>query len=403
MEENKGQRIYKMVMAVVLTAVITAIITTLVIYNLGGKIGEVNYTTTSQGDTSTIAATLNNFRKMIEKYYLGEVDNEKLLEGAIKGYIEGLGDEYSEYFTKEELAEYKEDTLGNFVGIGIYMVKDTQKNAIRVLAPIKDTPAYKAGILPGDIIYKIDGEVYTGDQMTEASNKIKGKEGSKVKIEIVREDQTIDLEIQRENIKINHVESKELANHIGYLKISTFDEGCSEEFKQKYDELKKRNIQSLIIDLRNNGGGIVDEALEIADYMTDKNATLLITKDKNDKEEIKKAKQSKYIDMNIIILTNENTASASEILAGAVKDNNVAKLVGTKTYGKGVIQELLTLNDGSGLKITTNEYYTPNRSKINKVGIEPDEKIELPEEYQKIIDIPEENDTQLQKALELLK
>lgn len=403
MEENKGQRIYKMVMAVVLTAVITAIITTLVIYNLGGKIGEVNYTTTSQGDTSTIAATLNNFRKMIEKYYLGEVDNEKLLEGAIKGYIEGLGDEYSEYFTKQELAEYKEDTLGNFVGIGIYMVKDTQKNAIRVLAPIKDTPAYKAGILPGDIIYKIDGEVYTGDQMTEASNKIKGKEGSKVKIEIVREDQTIDLEIQRENIKINHVESKELGNHIGYLKISTFDEGCSEEFKQKYDELKKQNIQSLIIDLRNNGGGIVDEALEIADYMTDKNATLLITKDKNDKEEIKKAKQSKYIDMNIIILTNENTASASEILAGAVKDNNVAKLVGTKTYGKGVIQELLTLNDGSGLKITTNEYYTPNRSKINKVGIEPDEKVELPEEYQKIIDIPEENDTQLQKAVELLK
>lgn len=128
MEENKGQRIYKMVMAVVLTAVITAIITTLVIYNLGGKIGEVNYTTTSQGDTSTIAATLNNFRKMIEKYYLGEVDNEKLLEGAIKGYIEGLGDEYSEYFTKQELAEYKEDTLGNFVGIGIYMVKDTQKS-----------------------------------------------------------------------------------------------------------------------------------------------------------------------------------------------------------------------------------------------------------------------------------
>lgn len=187
------------------------------------------------------------------------------------------------------------------------------------------------------------------------------------------------------------------------MKISTFDEGCSEEFKQKYDELKKQNIQSLIIDLRNNGGGIVDEALEIADYMTDKNATLLITKDKNDKEEIKKAKQSKYIDMNIIILTNENTASASEILAGAVKDNNVAKLVGTKTYGKGVIQELLTLNDGSGLKITTNEYYTPNRSKINKVGIEPDEKVELPEEYQKIIDIPEENDTQLQKAVELLK
>lgn len=402
MEGNKGQKIYTIVMTIVLTAIVTAMSTTIAISKLGNPIGNIKITT-SQSENSSIAATLSNFKKMIDKYYLGEVDNNKLLEGAIKGYISGLGDEYSEYFTKEEMANYKEVALGNFTGIGIYMVKDTEKNMIRVLSPIKDTPAEKAGILPGDIIYKVDGVIYTGDQMTEASNTIKGKIGTKVKLELIRENKSVEVEVERQNIKVNHVEGKVLSNNTGYIQLSTFDKGCAEEFKQKYQDLEKQNIKSLIIDLRNNGGGIVDEALKIADFMIDKDATLLITKDKHEKEEIKKAKNDKLINMPIIVLTNENTASSSEILAGALKDNGVCKIVGTKSYGKGVIQELLTLNDGSGLKITTNEYYTPNKNKINKVGIEPDEKVELPEEYQKHITVPEDKDTQLQKALEMLK
>lgn len=403
MEENKTQRVYKIIMLVVLTAVITALITTIAIYKLGGVgVGNIEKSTV-QGNNSNISYTLSNFRNIIDKYYLGEVDDKALLEGAIKGYIAGLDDPYSEYFTKEELEDYKEDTMGNFTGIGIYMVKNTEKNAIQVLAPIKGTPAEEAGILPGDIIYKINDEVYTGDQMTEASNKIKGETGSKVKLQIIREDKTIDLEVERKNIKVNHVESKIIDNTIGYLKLSTFDEGCAAEFKEKLEELKKQNITSLIVDLRNNGGGIVDEALDIANLLTEKDATLLITTDKNGKEEVKKAKSGKAINVPVMVLTNGNSASSSEILAGALKDNNAAKIVGTKTYGKGVIQELLTLSDGSGLKITTNEYYTPNKNKINKVGIEPDEKIELPEEYKNKLTIPEDQDTQLQKAIELLK
>jgi len=334
---------------------------------------------------------------------LGEINEEKLLEGAIKGYIQGLDDEYSEYFTREELEEYKAEALGNYTGIGIYMAKDTERNLILVLSPIKGSPAEKAGILPGDIISKVDGVTYTGEQMTEASTKIKkGEIGTKVKLEIIRDTEVLNIEVLREEIKINHVETKILENNVGYISISTFDEGSSDEFKTKMDELNSKNIKSIIIDLRNNGGGIVDEAVNIADLFIDKNETLLITVDKNGDEEITKAKKDKLYDFKIVILTNENTASASEILAGALRDKSEAKLIGIKTYGKGVIQQLITLNDGSGLKITTNEYYTPNRNKINKEGLIPDEIVELPEEFKNSLNIDENQDTQLKKAIEIL-
>lgn len=173
---------------------------------------------------------------------------------------------------------------------------------------------------------------------------------------------------------------------------------------KKYNELKEQNITSLIIDLRNNPGGIVKEALDIAEYMVDKDALLLITMDKIIiKEEYRSEANGKVIDVPVVILVNENSASATEILAGALKDNNAARIIGTTTYGKGLIQELIRLTDGSGIKMTTNEYYTPNQNRINKVGITPDEIVELPEEFKDELDIPEESDTQLQKAIEYLK
>lgn len=403
MEENKKQKIYKIIMLIFVTALITALVTTILVYNYVSNGKGVQYITIDS-DNSKLSTEISRFKKIIDEYYLGEVDEEKLKEGALKGYIEALEDEYTEYYTKEEMESFEEDTLGNFTGIGIYMVKDTENNVIKVLTPIENSPAYSAGILPGDIISKVDGVEYLGEQMTEAANKIKGEEGRTVSLEIIRGTDTLNFEIKRENIKLNHVESKMLENNIGYLKLSTFDEGCADEFKQKYDELNNNsNVKSLVIDLRNNGGGLVDEALKIADYMTDKGNTLLITVDKKEKEEIRKAKENKYINIPIVILINENTASASEILAGALRDNNVAKIVGTKSYGKGVIQEVLSLSDGSGIKITTNEYFTPNKTKINKVGIEPDEKVDLPTTVKNVLTVEEKDDTQLQKAIEILK
>ncbi len=403
MEENKKQKIYKIIMLIFVTALVTALITSVIVYNYAISGSLVKYINSSS-ETSDIEKSINKIKKIIDEHYLGDVDESKLKDGALKGYVEAVGDEYTEYYTKEEMDSFEEDTLGNFTGIGIYMVKDTENNVIKVLTPIDGTPAYNAGIQPGDIISKVDGVEYTGEQMTEAANKIKGEVGTIVKLGIIRGTESLELEIKRENIKINHVESKTLDNNIGYLKLSTFDEGCADEFKQKYDELNaNKNIKALVVDLRNNGGGLVEEALNIADYFTDKDSKLLITVDKKEKEEIRKAKQSKYINVPVVVLINENTASASEILAGALRDNGIAKIVGTKSYGKGVIQEVLTLQDGTGIKITTNEYFTPNKTKINKVGIEPDETVNLPETVKNVLTVEEKDDTQLQKAEEILK
>ena len=314
-----------------------------------------------------------------------------------------MGDPYSEYISAEDMKDYTQSILGNFVGIGIYMIENEEADRIEVLSPIKNTPAEKAGIQPGDLIIKADDVEYKASQMTEAATAIKGEEGTSVRLEILRGTETLQFEIVREKITINPVTSKVLNNKIGYIELTSFDDGTGDNFKQEFEKLQQQNISSLIIDLRNNGGGIVDEAIQIADYIADKDSTLLITKDKNDKEDITKAKEDPIINMPIVILVNENTASASEILAGALKDLGKATLVGTTTYGKGVIQEFLSLYDGSGLKITTQEYFTPNRETINEKGIEPNEKVELPEDVKNVISVEESQDTQLKKAIEILK
>lgn len=398
MKTEKSNRIYKTIMLVLLTAIITFIITSISMYNVLGK-----KTIKTLTNSSSIESTFNNFKKFIEKKYIGTIDEEKMLESAIKGYVEGLDDEYSEYITKEEMKEYMEETNGKYVGIGVYISNNTQTNQIVVLMPMKGSPAEEAGMKSGDIITKIDGVEYKGEDLSKASNALKQEEGTKVKVEILRDNQTIELEIERKTIKINHVESGVINNSIGYIQISTFDDGCYDEFKQKIDELKTKNIKSLIIDLRNNGGGIVEEAINIADLFTTKNSTLLITTGKNTEEEITKAKKDKEIDMPIVILVNENTASASEILTAAIKENcDKVTIVGKTTFGKGVIQTIFTLTDGSGLKLTTNEYYTPKRNKINKIGIKPDVEVDFPEN-ESVYSIEKQKDTQLQKAIELLK
>ena len=405
MEEKKRFKTYKVIMLVVLVAFITFMITSIGMYQYFTKNDKGKYllfsSSTNSSKNEDIASELNKYKSIIDKYYLGDIDEEKLKEGAIKGYFDALDDPYTEYISKEDMEDYLEDTKGNFVGIGIYMVKDETTNKIQVLAPIKNSPAEKAGILPGDLILAVDGTEYSADDMTVASNTIKGEEGSSVKLQILRNSETIEFEVKREKIIVNPVDGKVIKNNIGYIEFTSFDENTAEEFKTKFEELQKQGIKSLIIDLRNNGGGIVDEALKIADYIADKDSVLLYEVDKNNNEKVEKAEKNPIINMPIIILTNGNTASSSEILAGALKDLGKAKIVGTKTYGKGVIQQLLTLPNGSGVKITAEEYLTPNKTKINKIGIQPDEEVELPDTAKNKLVLSDEEDTQLQKAIEM--
>lgn len=401
MNKTSAYKIYRTIMLIAITAFITFMITCTGLYAYIKNDGKLLALNTEE--TGNIENELEKYKTIIDKYYLGEVDEEKLKEGAIRGYIEGLEDPYTEYISKEEMKEYIEDAMGNYVGIGIYMAKDEKTNKVKVITPIKNSPAEKAGILPGDIIISVDGKEYSGDEVTEMSNNIKGEEGTEVKLEIYRGEEILEFTIKRESIKINPVEGKVLESKIGYMAFTSFDETTAEDFKAKYEELVAQNIKSLIIDLRNNGGGLVDQALKIADYVAEKGDVLLYEVDKNGKEEVRKSEKDPIINMPIVILTNENTASASEILAGALKDLGRAKIVGTKTYGKGVIQQILSLKDGSGIKITTEEYQTPNHNKIHKIGIEPDEIVELPVDVKSVLNIPEEKDTQLEKAIEILK
>ncbi len=402
MEKTTTQRIYKMIMLIFITIIITSMVTAFATYQYLINDGRIlGYQKANSIDD--LEDTLSMFRTQLEEKYIGEIDDEDLINGAIKGYISALGDPYTTYYTKEEMDEIMEETEGSYVGIGLYMTMDPEKNVITVIKPIENSPAEEAGILAGDIILKIDGEEYSGEEIDQVSKKIKGEPGTKVTLEILRNGESKTVEITRREVSISHITTKVLENNIGYIAISDFDGECSKEFETKYKELLKKNIKKLIIDIRNNGGGIVDEAIAIADFATEKGSTLLITKDKNENEQITKAKNKPIINVPIVVLMNEYSASASEILAGALKDNGKATLVGKKTYGKGVIQELSRLTDGSGLKITTNEYYTPNRNVIHKVGIEPNIEVELPSELNSMSEIPEDKDTQLQKAIEVLK
>ena len=399
MEENKGQKIYRSIMLVIITALITALVTTIVIYKRIDNKTNID-TIVASKDNSGLELTLSRIRTILDNTYIGTLDDKSMLEGAIKGYVAGVGDQYTEYYTKEEMQSKLEEVTGNYVGIGIYMLVDSSSGTILVTEPMEGSPAEKAGVKTGDFIVNVEGEDVTAENVSKMSDKIKGEEGTKVKIKVRRGEETIDFEIERKKIVISHIKARVLENNIGYIDIKDFDGGTAEEFKTKYDELSKKGIKSLIIDIRSNGGGIVDESLNILDMLLEKDTTLLITVNKKQEEEVTKAKKKQEIDIPVIILTNQYSASASEILAGALKDNGRAKIVGTKTYGKGVIQTLRTLTDGSGLKTTTEEYYTPNRNKINKIGIEPDYEVNLPDDISELTD---ENDTQLKKAIELLK
>ena len=400
MNSDKKQRVYKIIMLVALTALITFMITSIFMYKVMREEG-VKYIGVST-ESASLTKTINYLKSFIEKHYVGEMDEEEMTQSAIKGYVAGLGDEYSEYISPDEMQEYMEDATGKYVGIGVYITTNLQTNQIVILMPIEQSPAETAGLKAGDVITKVDGIEYTGEQLDEASDKMKGEEGTKVTLTILRGEETFDIEVERKTVQVNHVKGQMLENQIGYIEINSFDDGTAKEFEEKYKELQNQNVKSLIIDLRNNGGGIVDEAVDIADLMIEKGKNILITKSKNEEEEETKAQKDRTITVPVVVLVNEYSASASEILAAALKENDNATLVGKKTYGKGVIQTVYSMTDGSGLKLTTEEYFTPNHNKIHEIGITPDVEMDLPE-GKTLYDVEDKEDTQLQKAIELLK
>ena len=399
--EGTAQRIYKVIMLVILTSFITFMITSLSMFTYFKQNPNFQFV---EGEKSDIDTYLSKIKKAIDKNFLWQdkIDEEKLKEGAIKGYVEGLGDQYTEYISKEEMKSFTEDINGSFVGIGIYMIADEDSGKIIVYHPITDSPADKAGIKAGDIIVSVNGVEYGYDDFSSIADHIKGEAGTKVKLVIERDGKKLDFEIERAKIETSPITSKMLEKNIGYLNLPSFDKDVSKKLKEKIDDIIAKGANSIILDLRNNGGGMVDECTEIVDLFLDKDKIIMTTKDKNVNVQKSITKNKKIYEIPLVILVNQNTASASEILTGALKDNNRAKVIGTKTYGKGVIQSVFNLSDGSGLKITTAEYFTPNGKEINKKGITPDIEVKLPDTVKSVYAVEEKDDTQLKKAVEEL-
>ena len=399
MKKTRKGQISNIIFTMIVTAFVTIIVTCLVLYSNG----YINKSATkSNSSYNKLNSKLDLIKSEINQTYVGnDVDENKMEEYAVKGYVAGLGDIYSTYYTPDEMKELLEETEGEYYGIGVYMTIDKENNLIKIYSVIPNTPAEEAGLKAGDYIVKVEGEDMTGDDFDTISKKIKGEEGTKVKLTIRRDGDDKEYEIPRRKVEVITVTSHNLGNNIGYIYIQSFDGNICEQFKKEYDKLKEEGITSLIVDVRNNGGGLVSEATSIGDLFTDKGQTLLIEKDSKSNETVTKAKNEKTIDMNVVLLVNENSASASEIFAGILQDDvDKAKVVGTKTYGKGVIQSVLRLSDGSGLKLTTEEYFTPKHKEINKIGITPDVVVDG---YTFTGKLDTEKDTQLQKAIEILK
>lgn len=338
---------------------------------------------------------------LIKNTYWTDYDEEALRQGMIKGMVDALGDPYSTYYTKEEFAEMMESSDGSFEGIGAYLQQDGETMEITVSRPIKDSPAEQVGMRSGDIVRTVDGEDISGQDINLVVSKIKGPSGSTVVIGVERagEDELIEFTIKRALVYEESVswEMLEGEDGIGYIYILAFEDDTANQFRQALTELRDEGATSLIIDLRDDGGGYVDVCVEIADMILPE-ANIVSTKDKHGIQMSYDSSDDEFIRMPIVLIVNGNTASASEILTAALRDNDYATVVGEQTFGKGIVQEVIPLDDGSGVKLTMCEYYTPAGECIHEVGITPDVEEELDvEKYLK-----DGEDNQLERAKEVI-
>ena len=351
-------------------------------------------------------AQMEAMKELIDENFLFDYDEKQLYDGSLKGMFENLKDPYTAYYTKDEFDKLMESVNGKYAGIGV-AVQASDEGYIKAISVFDQSPAKKAGIEVGDYITKVDGESYSADQLEEAVSKIRGNIGEKVKITVLRKNnkdkaEEKEIEVERADVKVDTVDSKVVEKDdkkIGYIKIKEFEDVTKEEFAKELKSLKDQNVDGIVMDLRNNPGGSLDVCLAIADTFLDE-GVIVSTVDKKGKEIVENS--DKEMDKTpMTVLINENSASASEILAGAFKDRGRAKIIGKTSFGKGIVQKLFPLEDGSGVKITISEYFTPNKTKIHKIGVKPD--IEVENNNDNILDIEQlDQDDQFNKAMDTL-
>lgn len=351
---------------------------------------------------------MHMLKSLLDKNFLFDYDEKDLYEGSLKGMFANLGDPYTQYYSKDEFSKLMETLDGRYKGIGV-LVQASKEGFIKVVQVFDGSPASEAGLKEGDYIIKVEGKEYSADQMEEAVAIMKGEEDTNVKITVRRMEEDgknfkdIDMEVARRDVKVDTIDESLMEirdKKIGYIHIKSFDDVTGEDFEASYKKLKDAGMEGLVLDLRNNPGGSLDVCLDIADKFLDK-GVIVTTEDKKG-EVITEESDEEKDDIPMTVLVNENSASASEILSGALKDRDRAKIIGKKTFGKGIVQKLFPLDDGSGAKITISEYHTPSGAKINKVGVEPDIEVENTEEGLEISKKNFSKDDQFKKALQLL-
>lgn len=396
----------------VIVATISIVLSAIILYCLyvvlkpvildQGNAGSVENKTVSSTDMSKYMSRIKDALNMVSNKYVDELDMDKLVDGAVKGIAEATEDPYTRYMSEEEYQEMLNSGKEVYGGIGVHLTFDKASNSIMILGIMPDSPAIKADLKAGDLIIKVEDTTVSLDTYKECVDKMKGEKDTTVKITVKRgNDEVLEKTLTRAEINSNNVSSEILDGNIGYIKIWSFDNDIYKQFKSQYEDLKSKNITGLVIDLRNNPGGLVSDTTEIAKLLLPKcDIVRLVYREGNEK--VYKCDGNNEIQIPLAVLVNSRSASAAEILSGAIKDSGKGILIGNKTYGKGIVQSIEPLDGKGALSITTAKYYTASGVEIHKNGIEPNITVDLPEDLKDNIAIPKQRDTQLQKAVEYI-
>lgn len=375
--------------------------------NTGGKAqaeeGKQNGSDVSEMlEDKDVQAKVNEINTYIDNYYYFDIDPEVQEESFYDGIMNGLDDPYSVYYTKEEYQDLLEDNSGEYFGVGAVVTQDATMK-VTVVRPIKGSPAEAAGVKADDVIVEVDGTEITDQELSLVVEMIRGEKGTTAHIKVYRpsEDKYIEFDIQRAEVENVSVDYRMLDNKVGYISVTQFYENTPKEYKEAVEDLEKQGAKGLIVDLRDNPGGLLNAVVEMCAYTLD-GGNIVTTKDRNGKVTSSFDDNDDHcIDIPMVVLVNGNSASASEIFAGAMKDTDTAELVGTTTFGKGIVQSILPLSDGTAIKITVSKYFTPGGNDIHEIGIDPDYEVEL-EDRSNAVNLDYEDDLQLQKAEEVI-
>ncbi|WP_147565623.1 S41 family peptidase [Clostridium tyrobutyricum] len=367
--------------------------------NIATMFGTYSFWQIREGNAISKFEKIFEVRNTLYKYYDGKINDSVLLEGALKGMTSSLKDPYTVFMNKKEFNDFNTETEGNYSGIGIQVA--SKDNKIQIQQVFEDSPSKKAGLMTNDVIEKVNGISVSGNELEKAVSIMKGKEGTEVKLTLFRKNKgSFDVKVKRAKVNMVTVTGEIVNNNVGYIQVSMFDENTAKNFKKELTLLKSKGMKSLIIDLRDNPGGVLDQCVSMVSNFLPSGKVVVSTIDKYNNKKEYKSEGGNFYNMPITVLTNGNSASASEIFSGAIRDYKLGTLVGEKTFGKGVVQTMFDTGEGTALKVTISKYYTPSGENIHKKGIKPNVQVVYPDSL-KNKPYDRNSDPQFIKALQI--